>query len=55
MTESVIPRIRLGSVLPEPLTFDRSDHCVRKFDVDYLRDQIYLDPHPHELMLLNEL
>jgi uncharacterized protein YbgA (DUF1722 family)/uncharacterized protein YbbK (DUF523 family) len=30
-------------------------HYVRKFDVEYLRDQVYLDPHPHELMLLNEL
>ena len=36
-----------------PLTLIR--HYVRKFDMGYLRDQVYLDPHPRELMLLNEL
>ena len=43
------------SLLPliVPMTLIR--HYVRKFDAHYLRDQIYLDPHPHELMLLNEL
>jgi uncharacterized protein YbgA (DUF1722 family)/uncharacterized protein YbbK (DUF523 family) len=30
-------------------------HYVRKFKVPYLLDQIYLNPHPHELMLLNQL
>lgn len=30
-------------------------HYVRKFDVPYLRDQTYLWPHPHELMLLNHV
>jgi uncharacterized protein YbgA (DUF1722 family) len=28
-------------------------HYVRKFDTDYLRDQVYLNPHPIELMLRN--
>jgi uncharacterized protein YbgA (DUF1722 family)/uncharacterized protein YbbK (DUF523 family) len=36
-----------------PITLIR--HYVRKFDVTYLQDQIYLFPHPHELMLLNRL
>ena len=36
-----------------PITLIR--HYVRKLDVVYLRDQVYLDPHPQELMLLNQL
>jgi uncharacterized protein YbgA (DUF1722 family)/uncharacterized protein YbbK (DUF523 family) len=36
-----------------PVTLLR--HYVRKFQVPYLLDQIYLTPHPHELMLLNQL
>jgi uncharacterized protein YbgA (DUF1722 family) len=36
-----------------PVTLIR--HYVRKFKVPYLLDQVYLTPHPHELMLLNQL
>jgi uncharacterized protein YbgA (DUF1722 family)/uncharacterized protein YbbK (DUF523 family) len=36
-----------------PLTLIR--HYVRKLNVEYLKDQIYLDPHPDELKLLNQL
>jgi uncharacterized protein YbgA (DUF1722 family)/uncharacterized protein YbbK (DUF523 family) len=36
-----------------PVTLIR--HYVRKFRVPYLQDQVYLTPHPHELMLLNQL
>ena len=36
-----------------PLTLIR--HYVRKYGVTYLEDQVYLNPHPDELMLLNEL
>jgi len=36
-----------------PVTLIR--HYVRKLNVEYLRDQIYLDPHPDELNLLNQL
>lgn len=36
-----------------PLTLLR--HHVRRLDVEYLRDQVYLDPHPQELMLLNHV
>jgi uncharacterized protein YbgA (DUF1722 family)/uncharacterized protein YbbK (DUF523 family) len=36
-----------------PVTLIR--HYVRKYEVTYLEDQIYLNPHPDELMLLNEL
>jgi uncharacterized protein YbgA (DUF1722 family)/uncharacterized protein YbbK (DUF523 family) len=36
-----------------PVTLIR--HYVRKFQVPYLSDQVYLSPHPHELMLLNQL
>lgn len=36
-----------------PITLIR--HYVRKHNVAYLQSQVYLDPHPHELMLLNQL
>jgi uncharacterized protein YbgA (DUF1722 family)/uncharacterized protein YbbK (DUF523 family) len=44
-----------GGLVPliVPITLIR--HYVRKFSVAYLEDQVYLDPHPRELMLLNEL
>ncbi len=49
-----IERYRLGLVpLIVPVTLLR--HHVRRLEVEYLRDQIYLDPHPHELMLLNRV
>jgi uncharacterized protein YbgA (DUF1722 family) len=53
MTET-IHNYRRG-VLPliVPVTLLR--HYVRKFKVPYLQDQVYLNPHPHELMLLNQL
>jgi uncharacterized protein YbgA (DUF1722 family)/uncharacterized protein YbbK (DUF523 family) len=30
-------------------------HYVRKFDIAYLREQVYLEPHPKELMLRNHV
>ncbi len=36
-----------------PVTLIR--HYVRMFDVEPLRNQVYLWPHPHELMLLNHV
>jgi len=36
-----------------PITLIR--HYVRKHEVTYLKDQVYLSPHPHELLLLNQL
>ena len=36
-----------------PITLIR--HYVRKLEVQYLKNQIYLDPHPDELHLLNQL
>ena len=45
---------RLGLVpLVVPLALLR--HFVRRLDVAYLRDQIYLEPHPKELMLRNHV
>lgn len=49
-----IERYHAGLVpLIVPLTLLR--HHVRRLGVEYLRDQIYLEPHPHELMLLNHV
>lgn len=36
-----------------PITMLR--HYIRKFEVAYLQDQVYLYPHPAELMLLNQV
>jgi uncharacterized protein YbgA (DUF1722 family)/uncharacterized protein YbbK (DUF523 family) len=36
-----------------PLTLVR--HYVKKFKIEYLQDQIYLNPHPRELMLRNHV
>jgi uncharacterized protein YbgA (DUF1722 family) len=36
-----------------PVTLVR--HYVHKFDVQYIKDQIYLNPHPKELMLMNHV
>jgi uncharacterized protein YbgA (DUF1722 family)/uncharacterized protein YbbK (DUF523 family) len=48
----VIEDFRQGLVpLVVPLTLIR--HHVRRFEVAYLADQVYLQPHPKELMLRN--
>ena len=39
--------------LVAPITMIR--HYVRRFDVAYLRGQVYLEPHPKELMLRNHV
>jgi uncharacterized protein YbgA (DUF1722 family) len=36
-----------------PLTLMR--HHARRFQIAYLQDQTYVDPHPKELMLLNHV
>jgi len=51
---SLIGDYRAGLVpLVVPLTLIR--HHVRRFDVTYLRGQVYLEPHPKELMLRNHV
>jgi uncharacterized protein YbgA (DUF1722 family) len=50
----VIRDYRLGLVpLVVPLTLIK--HHVRRLGVAYLADQIYLSPHPKELMLRNHV
>jgi len=49
-----IDRYRAGQLpLIVPVTLIR--HHVRRLEVDYLREQVYLEPHPQELMLLNHV
>jgi uncharacterized protein YbgA (DUF1722 family)/uncharacterized protein YbbK (DUF523 family) len=49
-----IERYRLGLMpLIVPLTLIR--HHVRRQGVTYLQGQAYLEPHPHEMMLLNHV
>lgn len=51
---SVIEEYRRGlTPLIVPLTLIK--HYVRTFDVGDIRDQVYLDPHPKELMLRNHV
>lgn len=52
--DSVIADYHRGlTPLIVPLTL--VTHYVRLFDVAYLRDQVYLNPHPKELMLRNHV
>lgn len=49
-----VERYRLGLLpLIVPVTLLR--HYVRKQEVVYLQGQVYLEPHPHELMLMNHV
>ncbi len=51
---SLIDDYRHGLVpLIVPITLFR--HYVREFDISYLRGQVYLEPHPKELMLRNHV
>jgi uncharacterized protein YbgA (DUF1722 family) len=51
---TVIDDYRRGLVpLIVPVTLIR--HYINKFQVEYIRDQIYLNPHPKELMLRNHV
>ena len=51
---ALIEEHRLGRLpLIVPLTLVR--HHARRLDVTYLLGQVYLDPHPKELMLLNRV
>ncbi len=50
----VVEDYRLGFVpLVVPVTLLR--HYVRAHSIDYIRNQVYLDPHPKELMLRNHV
>jgi uncharacterized protein YbgA (DUF1722 family)/uncharacterized protein YbbK (DUF523 family) len=49
-----IERYRLGLV-PLIVTLTLIRHHVRRQGAAYLQDQVYLEPHPHELMLLNHV
>ena len=52
--ESVIHDFGRGLVpLIVPVTLIR--HFVRRYDVEYLQGQTYLEPHPKELMLRNHV
>jgi uncharacterized protein YbgA (DUF1722 family) len=50
----MIDQYRRG-MLPLSVPVTLIGHYVRKFQVPYLLNQVYLTPHPHELMLLNQL
>jgi uncharacterized protein YbgA (DUF1722 family) len=50
----VIEDFRKGFVpLVVPITL--IVHYVRKYQIDYLMEQVYLQPHPKELMLRNHV
>jgi uncharacterized protein YbgA (DUF1722 family)/uncharacterized protein YbbK (DUF523 family) len=43
------------SLVPLTVPLTLINHYVRKYDVDYLKEQVYLSPHPAELMLRNHV
>ncbi|MCX7635926.1 MAG: YbgA family protein, partial [Syntrophales bacterium] len=47
-----IERYRQG-YLPRVVPITLINHYVRKYDIPYLKEQVYLNPHPRELMLMN--
>lgn len=50
----ILDKYRLGQVpLIVPITLLK--HYLRRFPDDYIRQQVYLNPHPDELMLRNSL
>ncbi|UCE67036.1 MAG: DUF523 and DUF1722 domain-containing protein [Candidatus Zixiibacteriota bacterium] len=50
----IIENYRNGLVpLIVPLTLIK--HYVKLFDIEYIKDQVYLNPHPEELMLRNHV
>ena len=51
---STIEDYRIGLLpLIVPVTLIR--HQVKKYHIEYLLDQVYLNPHPKELMLRNHV
>lgn len=50
----IIDRYRLGQ-LPLIVPITLINHYVRKYEPPYLLDQVYLNPHPLELMLRNHV
>ena len=53
LQESIWDYHRAITPLTVPLTL--ISHYVRVFDIEYLSDQVYLNPHPKELMLRNHV
>ena len=50
----ILDKYRLGQVpLIVPITLLK--HYLRRFPDDYIKQQVYLNPHPDELMLRNSL
>ena len=50
----IIENYRAGLVpLIVPLTLIK--HYINLYDIEYIKDQVYLDPHPEELMLRNHV
>ena len=50
----VIDKYRTG-LLPLIVPVTLINHYVRKYDQDYLKGQVYLNPHPIELQLRNHV
>ena len=44
-----------GNMVPLVVPLTLVNHYIRKYDVPYLRNQVYLEPHPSELMLRNHV
>lgn len=44
-----------GQTVPLVVPITLVNHFIRKYDIDYLKNQHYLEPHPAELMLRNHV
>jgi uncharacterized protein YbgA (DUF1722 family) len=44
-----------GGLVPLAVPLALVRHYVRRFEIAYLREQVYLEPHPKELMLRNHV
>ena len=44
-----------SEILPLIVPATLIHHQVKKHNIEYLHDQVYLNPHPKELMLLNHV
>ncbi len=44
-----------GQMVPLVVPLTLIKHYIEKFDIDYIKNQLYLSPHPKELMLRNHV
>ena len=46
---------KFNELIPLEVPVNLFQHQVKKHNIEYLLDQVYLNPHPNELMLRNHV